>query len=458
MAFVDANDMGLNRVMVDFTREFLERADGLNAAVSYTVTDLAGNVSMASDPIMVHLQLSVLKPLPLPVIREAQGDTLDPANAISGATLMIAADANLREGEKVIARWDGPKGSESKEKVITAIEEGQELAFVFASTLVSANDGQTVEVSYKVTRNSGIVQASESLRLRVMSAALNLPAPSMETVGPDGVLRPSLIIGDDAIVHASYRGMDPRDLAMVRWVGKTSYDGMMQNVGGSTELTFRVPKMLITQSEGGTATVSYVIIRNGVEMESQQLELIVRDGIVFETSPVMLPGKIYLLPAHPDLLPAFPTGTSVTRVASGGRPPYTYASSDPKVAQVDANGLTSVRGNGVATITASDAGGDSKSYSVTVTGVVECHGVGQGNYTQMANAASRIGGRVPSIHELVEVYNAYGSRWPMGNSTYWSSTVAKDVLGAKWYYVKNMVSGGNFKLLQINASNGVAIR
>lgn len=458
MAFVDANDMGLNRVMVDFTRSFLEQADGLNAAVFYTVTDQAGNVSMRSDSISIQLQLSMLKPLPAPVIAEAKGDTLDPADTLNGATLIVAASANLREGETVIARFEGPKGSEQKEKRILPDEAGMAVSLVFSSTLVTANDGQQVEVSYSITRASGIVQDSETLSLTVMSAALELPAPTMDTVGPDGILRPSLITGWDAMVRVSYRDMQAYDVVKARWVGKTTFDTGMKNVGGMTELVFGIPKMLIQQSEGGSASVTYFVVRNGVEMESQTLALTVREGMMFDTSPVTLAGKIYLLPAYPDLLPSFPSGTTIKRVPSGGVAPYTFTTSDAKVAKVDAEGLVSVRGNGVATISVTDASGDSKSYVVTVTGVIECHGVGSGNYTQMSNGAARIGGRIPSIHELIEIHNAYGNRWPMGNANYWSSTVAKNVLGAKWYYVKHLITGKDYKLLHISISLGVAIR
>lgn len=459
MTVVDADDMGLNRVMVDFTRAFLEQADGQSSAVTYTVTDRAGNVSMVSEPVMIDLQLSVLTPLPDPVILEANGHILDPANASNGATLVIGASANLREGEIVTARWKGPKSNESQEKLISATDAGKAFALVFSNSVVVANDGQNVVVTYSVTRASGTVQESARLDLKIMSAALVLPAPTVDSVGPDGVLRPSLIAGPDAVVRVSYRAMEQQDLVRVRWVGEQTFETNVTPVGDLSELVFGVPKAVIEADTGGTATLTYIVTRNGTDMASEPLELSIIEGMVFDTSPVTLAGKVYLVPGYPGLLPAaFPSGTTVLRPASGGRPPYTYSSSDLKVAVVDASGLTSVRGNGVATITVIDAAGEKQSYDVSVTGVIECHGVGSGNLTQVSNAASRIGARIPSIHELIEIYNAYGNRWPMGNANYWSSTVAKNVFGAKWYYVKNLNTGQDFKLLHINNSLGVAIR
>lgn len=458
MTVVDADDMGLNRVMVDFTRPFLELADGQSSAVTYTVTDRAGNVSMVSDPLMIELQLSVLTPLPDPVILEANGQILDPANASNGATLVIGAAANLREGEIVTAQWKDPKSNESQEKLISAADAGKAFSVVFSNSVVVANDGQNAVVTYSVRRASGTVQESVRLGLKIMSAALVLPAPTVDTVGPDGILRPVLIAGPDAIVRVSYRGMDSQDLVRVRWVGEQTFDTHVTSVGDLSELVFGVPKTVIEPSAGGAATLTYIVTRNGSDMESESLQLSIVEGMVLDTSPVTLAGKIYLIPGHPGLLPAFPSGTTVLRPASGGRPPYTYSSSDMKVAVVDASGFTSVRGNGVATITVIDAAGEKQSYDVKVTGVIECHGVGSGNLTQMTNAATRLGARIPTIHELIEIYNAYGNRWPMGNNNYWSSTVAKNVFGAKWYYVKNLNTGKDFKLLHINGSLGVAIR
>jgi hypothetical protein len=430
---------------------------GGSVEVYYTVNTF-GRAFFTSPSL--HLQVSdeQLTPLPLPTIKEAQGGTLDPANAINGATLVVAATANLREGDRLVAHWNGPRGNDMKELTVSAGQAGREAMLVFASALVSVNDGQTVEVSYNVTRRSGVVQESDKILVKVLSAALDLSAPTMDTVGADGVVRPSLIVGPDALVRASYRGMDATDSVKVRWVGKTTFNGASQLVGNNTRLTFNIPKSFIEQSLGSNATVTYLVTRNGVERESHALALTVREEMVLDTSPASLPGKIYLMPGYPDLLPAFPTGTTVLRQASGGRPPYTYSSSNPKVAQVDSQGLTSVRGNGNATITVADAGGERKSYSVSVSGVIECHGVGAGSLAQMSAAASGIGARLPSIQQLGEIHAAYGNRWPMGNGNYWSSTLAKQSLLIKWYYVKNLNTGQNYMLAHHNTSLAVALR
>ena len=416
-----------------------------------------GTQKFVSAQLRFRVGTMVYAPLPNPTVKEAKGDTLDPADAPNGATVLIASGANLEAGDIVETRWSGPRGSGTKNNVITAEEAFRELSVVFASQLVSANDGQTVNVSYTVQRAGG-VQQSEVVSLQIMSSVLELPAPAMDSVGADGILRPALIPESGATVRVSYRNMAPEDRVTARWSSVSTFDTATQTVGDQHTLVFNVPKAQISAAEGSPATVSYEVIRNGIPRRSEELSLNVLKGLEFDTSPATLGGKIYLLPAHPELLPVFPTGTTIKRVAAGGKPPYTYSSSMPNVAHVDSTGLVSVRSRGGAIITATDATGESKSFTVSVTGVIECHGVGSGNYTQMSNAAQRIGGRIPSIHELIEIYNAYGNRWPMGNANYWSSTVAKNVFGAKWYYVKNLNTGKDYKLLHINSSLGVAIR
>ncbi|MFS2196264.1 Ig-like domain-containing protein, partial [Pseudomonas sp. Pseusp88] len=353
-AIVGEDDMGLRRVMVDFSRTFLESIGDIEAPVHYTVTDLAGNLSMSAAPVLVKLQLAVVAPLPVPRVREAVGDVLDPANALNGATVLIDASANLRVGDRVVVNWQGVNASDSKEKVITAAEAGLELPVLFSSALVGANQGSTVTVAYVLHRANGVVQQSANLSLRVVGSV----------------------------------------------------------------------------------------------------------GLEFDTSPATLAGKVYLLPDYVDVLPVFPAGTTLHRVASGGRPPYTYRSSDERVAVVDGNGLTSVRGKGTATISVTDSQGASLSYPVTVTGVIHCLGLGGGKYTEIEAMAARHQARVPSLEEMGQIHSAYGNRWPMGHGYYWTSTVSHHALLKRMMQVKDLVTGAvpSYGIWDLSSALGVGIR
>lgn len=459
VAIVGRDDMGLQRVMVDFSREFLENIGDIEAPVFYSVTDLAGNLSANAQAVKVKLQLRVLPELPLPVVKEANGDTLDPVNATQGATVVVSTFAQLARGDRVEVQWRGPNASDSKEKTITDADAGKDLEMLFSATLVDANKGQTVPISYDVLRANGSAQTSGTLLLKIQGAPTRLPAPTMDTVGPDGLLTPSHIPESGATVRVSYTDMSSGDSVVATWEGATRYDTPAQVIGGNAQLQFNIPKAFITQSIGSSASVTYTVTRAGTAVVSAPLWLRVQQGMNFDTSPVSLSGKIYLIPGSPDVLPTFPAGTTVRRIASGGQAPYVYRSSDALIAHVDENGLTSVRGNGTAIISVTDALGETKSYPVTVSGVIQCMGLGSGKYAQMTAAAAGKGARIPSIDELNQIFNTYGNRWPMGNALYWSSTVAaQNLVGMKWYLIKNLVTGANFKVLEHSISLGVCIR
>lgn len=459
VAIVDKDDMGLKRVELAFSREFLEGIGDIEASVYYTVTDLAGNLSMDSQSIPVKLLLLVLPELPLPVVKEANGDVLDPADALNGATVLIGASAELRVGDRVIVQWTGPKGSDSKEKAVANSDVGQAVEVAFSAVLVEANVGQTVAIDYRIIRANGSEQASAPLALKIQPGLAQLPAPQMDTVGPDGVLIPANIPESGATVRVRYEGMSTGDSVLVNWLGASAYQTPAQVVGANVELLFNVPKAFINQSIGGSASVTYSVARAGTVRVSTPLFLRVSQGLTLDTSPVTLSGKIYLIPASPDLLPAFPAGTTVKRTATGGQAPYSYRSSNPLVAQVDTEGLASVRGNGNVTISVVDALGNTASYPITVTGVIHCVGLGNGSYSRTGAAAASQGLRIPSIDELNQIYNAYGNRWPLGNDIHWSSTVlAQNLAGMKWYATKNLVTGANFKVFEHKNALGVGIR
>lgn len=177
----------------------------------------------------------------------------------------------------------------------------------------------------------------------------------------------------------------------------------------------------------------------------------------FNTEPVTLSGKTYLIPGNPDVLPTFGPGTSVQHQATGGVPQFTYSSSNPGVAVVDArSGLVTVRGRGTATISVKDTANQTKSYTVTVTGVIHCFGLGRSALGIILRNASNIGARVPSMAELREIHSLYGGRWPMGNDYYWS--VDKATPFPVRYWVKYLVTGAEGQIGEIVSASGVGIK
>ena len=458
MAMVDADDMGLSRVMVRFSRAFLENMGDGQQEVYYTVTDRAGNLSERAEAVPVELKLLLITPLPLPNILEADNGILDPVNTSSGATVVVDASANLRQGDFVQVMWDGPNGSDDKQKVIGAADAGMSVSVVFSKALVNVNIGQQIKVYYRVTRANGWSQDSEQLSVMVASALLVLPAPTMDTVQSDNIVNPALIPATGATVRVRYE-MRADDRVKVIWVGASRHETAEQAAGsGTTEVVFQLPKALIEASENGQAVLSYQVSRAGVDKESERRTLTVRSALSFNTAPVTLDGQAFLVPAHPDVLPTLPAGTSVERVATGGTPPYAYGSSNPLVAHVSETGLATVRGKGSATISVTDAAGQSLSYEVTVTGVVQCFSLGTGKFGDMSAAAGQHGGRLPTIHELRAIYGVWGNKWPLVKNQTWSSTQARVTPFGKTYYVKNLGNGAEVDAYTYSAIPAIGIR
>ncbi|UIN52672.1 Ig-like domain repeat protein [Pseudomonas kribbensis] len=180
----------------------------------------------------------------------------------------------------------------------------------------------------------------------------------------------------------------------------------------------------------------------------------------FNTSPVTLSGKIYLIPGSPQTLPAFGPGTSVQHQASGGQPSYRYSSENTAVAHVDGgNGLVTVRGLGTTRITVTDAANQTKSYTVTVTGVIQCIALGSNWWSHIMDAARNQGARVPSLGELREIHSAYGGRWPLGNGMYWTWEERPVPINPNpFYHCKNLVTGAENHHMAITIQLGVGIK
>ncbi|TKJ75260.1 Ig-like domain-containing protein [Pseudomonas sp. CFBP13508] len=179
----------------------------------------------------------------------------------------------------------------------------------------------------------------------------------------------------------------------------------------------------------------------------------------FNQNPVTLGGKTYICRDYPNLFPAANAGNSVRHQASGGSGSITYSSSNPAVAPVDGTGFVRARSRGSAVITARDGVGQSKSYTVHVTNVILCIGLGNGGWSAMNANASVNGARIPSMGELNEISAAYGGSWPMSNHHYWSTDKGSSFWPWPSRKTKYIVGGGWAEAKENgHASDGVGIR
>lgn len=209
----------------------------------------------------------------------------------------------------------------------------------------------------------------------------------------------------------------------------------------------------------GAHSVKVKAVSTGQDSNSRSFNVISPiPPLYFNTNPVTLSGRIYLIPGS-SVLPAFGPGTSVQHQASGGQPSCAYSTSNGNVAAVDSqSGLVTARGNGNATISVRDQAGQGKSYSVSVTGVTQCYGLSANWLSRVGDEARSRGLRLPSMGELRAISSAFGNRWPLGNSFYWSNeSILYWPNPNPYYHCRNLVTGEEKTIMNLNVVPGVGI-
>lgn len=173
-----------------------------------------------------------------------------------------------------------------------------------------------------------------------------------------------------------------------------------------------------------------------------------------DTSPLVLNGHLVRsgrIPTHP------PVGTTATRVATGGTPPYRYSVSSNAVDINETTGTVISYRNRQGEVTVTDSKGQTAHYTVSVSNVLEIDGWnGQQNYSNAASNAANYGGRIPSQYEWRDFRAAYGGdpQFPPGaNEHAWSSTSA----GGNSYYTIIPNNGAESTQVSYRLAKGWAI-
>ncbi|UQW72834.1 hypothetical protein [Pseudomonas avellanae] len=151
-AEVTTDDMGFNRVIITYSRVFLEGLGKFNGVVSYEITDRAGNQSTRSLGMFVNLLLENLpRDYPAPVINPALGNIIDYAEAKAGVEVSIPRYPDAAPLDLITLHWGSensspafplPEGSEGEETVISILVPYETIALMPRGTVQVTYDVQ----------------------------------------------------------------------------------------------------------------------------------------------------------------------------------------------------------------------------------------------------------------------------------------------------------------------------
>ncbi|WP_434610108.1 Ig-like domain-containing protein [Pseudomonas sp. D2-30] len=275
--------------------------------------------------------------------------------------------------------------------------------------------------------------------------AVNLPPPSVDEA-PDGVLDPADIPPDGARVRLKRSAADTGWQKAFVFVGPT-YSNQLPVGTTIKDVVFYVEAEHFVADADGIVIIRYdVLMSDGSTEHSENLELKVDVG--FEAPAIFdLSQDNYVAVADKAPLDV-PPYARMTRLATGGTPPYRYESSNEYVASVDAQtGEVTARGNGQCTITATDSLNQPRQYELTVKGIRQVQWLSNSADWQGMTAVCDVAGvdivarsdldRLRAVYKHPDIGEAVGEYLGWLPYPFWTG----DAAGAGTYWIYDMDTG-----------------
>ncbi len=270
--------------------------------------------------------------LPLPEVVEAQEGVLNPGDATEGATVRIAVEAGLEEGDDVEVSWQGdkPGGVRTKSRLVLAEHVGKPFDLTIEYQYVEANIDGTVVVSYQVFKLNGSVPKSGAVTLRVQRTALPLPVilqAEDDQLNPDDVMEGATVRID---ASAQFKDHDEVTVIVASRIpgGSISIPWKVPTGGGGQAVQVTIPYNIINASVGSDFDLAYEIQRfAGGPMEpSGSVTYFVNREV--GSGPLLVMGarfnvNTYRASGAPRMISAFHKSTLLPMLAE-----WRYASSD----------------------------------------------------------------------------------------------------------------------------------
>lgn len=301
------------------------------------------------------------------------------------------------------------------------------ITFAWSSDFVAAYLGESFTAHFEVQRNGDTIKSPE---LTVNVDALSGQTLDLVSVpeAAAGVITASGTNNVRVLAWPFFKAGQPVFVDILH----TSGDQIVRNgvVVSAAEYTAKqtqdlIPKAYLTALPNGTSvTVQAKVSMDESGNPDSAIELKPKNYTLSVTPAFTIPGDTIFLNLGGWLLTHFPSGNeraylTSTRVATGGKAPYTYTSNNTGAASVNSStGVLNINGVGTATITVKDSSvpPQTASYQIQVSGSYQRCRLGGINWDwHTANYYQSSYGHLPSYAEAASLNARFGARWPIAD-------------------------------------------
>ncbi|MGA3682084.1 Ig-like domain-containing protein [Pseudomonas graminis] len=211
--------------------------------------------------------------------------------------------------------------------------------------------------------------------------------------------------------------------------------------GPGSGFDFEIPASAFVLYAEGTVAVWYGVVPANEQQEqrSEELVLSIRGGFEGPASLDLSAHNYVVAETRPPA--TLPDFVHISRVATWGVAPYTYASSNEGVATADDNGLVTALTNGICDITATDSSGETRRYALTVSGITMVHFLTANTDWKGMQDACAAGGLVPiTLTQFKALWMRYAGDVPVTTYLGWLDYPfwTADSVGAGTYSTYNL--------------------
>ena len=403
-------------------------AVGKTIQVIYAVVRPDGVI--LSDILTLVVQPIAQNKLPTPQITEASAGTLD-LNAFAGdAHVTVEPWPLIAQGQTVWLTATGPGDTPKVELLkghpVTSGEvSGGIEAAITRAQLTMFKNGDTLTVTCKVEFAGSLTEPSAAvfpMQVYTIKTFDDSIAPSITSVKDSGGAEiPDNGTTYDTTVNVSGKASPGQKVEVLD--SNASLGDALVGIDGAWSMT-------LSGLTAATHSIKAKALYGSGQMSNVRT-LTVAQKLILDPTPVTLDGLAYSVMGSPAL-PAAPTaGSYIDRPASGGKPPYTYSSSNQDTAIAASDGRVWARRNGTAVITVSDTQGQSQSYSVTVTNAWVIQNIGK--FIHRGALEYQVpGGHLPNMSELSVLCTYWVGNWPLQATYFWSSDLNPGGVSDAW--------------------------